>query len=177
MICVLCMMVPDPSHAFTAVYFAPVQALFSRWFPPQEHQRFIGVLNSFMYIGSISSMSLSGVLSDISWELVFYVYGTTAIIWATICLLCLKNSPEEHPYITKEELDYIMKDSKRNIKQEEKPSAPVPWIKLFTSMPVWATILMQTGGNFVSYTFLSELPTYTKNILNYNISGVSNIVY
>nr|CAD7586924.1 unnamed protein product [Timema genevievae] len=105
---------------FCAVYFAPVQALFSRWFPPQEHQRFIGVLNSFMYIGSISSMSLSGVLSDISWELVFYVYGTTAIIWAMICLLCLKNSPEEHPYITKEELDYIMKDSKRNIKQEEK---------------------------------------------------------
>nr|CAD7454158.1 unnamed protein product [Timema tahoe] len=165
---------------FCAVYFAPVQALFSRWFPPQEHQRFIGVLNSFMYIGSISSMSLSGVLSDISWELVFYVYGTTAIIWATICLLCLKNSPEEHPYITKEEMDYIMKDSKRNIKQEEKPSTPVPWIKLFTSMPVWATILMQTGGNFVSYTFLSELPTYTKNILNYNISGsgiVSSLPY
>nr|CAD7258682.1 unnamed protein product [Timema shepardi] len=133
-----------------------------------------------MYIGSITSMSLSGVLSDISWELVFYVYGTTAIIWSTICLLCLKNSPEEHPYITKEEMDYIMKDSKRNIKQVEKPSAPVPWIKLFTSMPVWATILMQTGGNYVSYTFLSELPTYTKNILNYNVSGsgiVSSLPY
>ncbi|XP_063233505.1 sialin-like [Bacillus rossius redtenbacheri] len=149
------------------VFFPSLQGIFSKWFPREEHQTFSGVLNSFMYIGTITAMGVTGVLAAAAWELVFYVYGALAIAWSALCFLLLHDSPEQHPSISPAERHYILKDSAR---ETSKASHPVPWCAILSSAPLWATILSQTGGNFISYTFLSELPTYMKNILKFNIS-------
>nr|CAD7464290.1 unnamed protein product [Timema tahoe] len=64
-----------------------------------------------MYLSNIISMSVSGVLSGISWDLVFYVYGGCAILWSIPWLFLIYSSPEEHPTISPEELLYITKSS------------------------------------------------------------------
>nr|CAD7569071.1 unnamed protein product [Timema californicum] len=55
-------------------------------------------------------MSLSGVLANISWDLVFYIYGALAVVWIIPWLILVHSSPTEHPTITEEEKLYIMKD-------------------------------------------------------------------
>nr|CAD7569074.1 unnamed protein product [Timema californicum] len=97
--------------ACVGVFFPALQNLFSKWFPPEEHQRTSGIMYSCMYLSNIISMSVSGVLSGISWDLVFYVYGGCAILWSIPWLFFIYNSPEEHPTISPEELLYITKSS------------------------------------------------------------------
>ncbi|CAG2052926.1 unnamed protein product [Timema podura] len=97
--------------ACVGVFFPALQNLFSKWFPPEEHQRTSGIMYSCMYLSNIISMSVSGVLSGISWDLVFYVYGGCAILWSIPWLFIIYNSPEEHPTISPEELLYITKSS------------------------------------------------------------------
>nr|CAD7413634.1 unnamed protein product [Timema poppensis] len=99
--------------ACVGVFFPALQNLFSKWFPPEEHQRTSGIMYSSprMYLSNIISMSVSGVLSGISWDLVFYVYGGCAILWSIPWLFFIYNSPEEHPTISPEELLYITKSS------------------------------------------------------------------
>nr|CAD7197552.1 unnamed protein product [Timema douglasi] len=309
--------------ACVGVFFPALQNLFSKWFPPEEHQRTSGIMYSSprMYLSNIISMSVSGVLSGISWDLVFYVYGGCAILWSIPWLFFIYNSPEEHPNISPEELLYITKspDSEKghgktlwtfpgdhhekelvqdsqsgNIlqagmesrvrvnttrdvgktlstyhqetvktsatcrqdvcnmsttcKDVDKTSTtflqdvdktlstyqrahmgcevwrqvgvidasktvtlvsakrggrataqrsvctckdieqctrtarvivtklkPVPWRAILTSPPVWAAISVQSGGAYVTYTFMSELPTYSKNVLHFDVQGVSCI--
>nr|CAD7437862.1 unnamed protein product [Timema bartmani] len=100
--------------ACVGVFFPALQNLFSKWFPPEEHQRTSGIMYSYnggMYLSNIISMSVSGVLSGISWDLVFYVYGGCAILWSIPWLFLIYSSPEEHPTISPEELLYITKSS------------------------------------------------------------------
>ncbi|CAG2052925.1 unnamed protein product [Timema podura] len=52
---------------------------------------------------------------------------------------------------------------------------PVPWKAILTSPPVWAAISVQSGGAYVTYTFMSELPTYSKNVLHFDVQG--NLIY
>ncbi len=79
----------------------------------------IPVIGSGMYMGEIIGFSLSGALvgSDISigdyyyggWQSVFYVFGLLGILWFPLWALRAYESPDTHPYITKEEIAWIKK--------------------------------------------------------------------
>ncbi len=51
---------------------------------------------------------------------------------------------------------------------EARPQS-VPWRSILTSVPVWALVLTHMAQNWGFYTLLTELPTYMKNILHFNI--------
>ncbi|XP_063226964.1 sialin-like isoform X2 [Bacillus rossius redtenbacheri] len=169
---------------FAGMYYPPLQDIFSKWFPPEEHQKCSSMIFASMYVSKVLSMGLSGYLSSYGWELVFYVYGSCTLLWFIPWLFLVHNSPKVHPSITDEERDYITKHSGPWDDGDEKEAArkrmPVPWLAILTSTAVWASILMQTGCNYVSYTMMSELPTYLSNVLHYDVkkSGwVSSLPY
>lgn len=72
---------------------------------------------SGMYFGEIIGFSLSGYLVDWSlyingqywggWQSVFYVFGLAGIVWFPYWAIFAYETPESHPRITKEEVDYI----------------------------------------------------------------------
>nr|CAD7586853.1 unnamed protein product [Timema genevievae] len=70
----------------------------------------LGGSNKLIHVSNILSMSLSGVLANISWDLVFYIYGALAVVWVIPWLILVHSSPTQHPTITEEEKLYIMKD-------------------------------------------------------------------
>ncbi|XP_076334379.1 sialin-like isoform X4 [Tachypleus tridentatus] len=47
--------------------------------------------------------------------------------------------------------------------------APVPWKNVLTSVPIWMLIATHFGQDFGLNMFLTELPSYMKNILHYNM--------
>jgi len=51
-----------------------------------------------------------------------------------------------------------------------------PWKAIFKSPPVWVIIIAHTGHTWGLYTLLTELPTYMKTILNFDIKEVTNIL-
>lgn len=62
-------------------------------------------------VGSLLSMSLSGVLAEYGgWPLVFYFFGACTVVWFIPWLLLAYNSPHDHPRISPEEKTYIISE-------------------------------------------------------------------
>lgn len=70
-----------------------------------------------MFIGEIIAFSLSGYLVeqeiDIGgtsfggWASVFYIFGLVGVIWFPYWMYMAYETPDDHPYMTKEEKIYI----------------------------------------------------------------------
>lgn len=53
-----------------------------------------------------------------------------------------------------------------------------PWKAIFTSVPMWALIIVHCGQNWGYWTLITELPTYMNDVLEYNLVDVSkNLFY
>ena len=52
-------------------------------------------------------------------------------------------------------------------------SSHVPVCTIMTSRPVWGIIITHTCSNFGTYTFLTNIPTYMKEVLRFDIKQVN----
>lgn len=107
-----CMIGFFESASFPACYhFFPI------WIPGPEKTLMIPAIASGMYLGEIIGFSLSGVFVGWplhingeywgGWQLVFYVFGLSGIVWFPYWIWFAYESPETHPYITNEEKQLI----------------------------------------------------------------------
>ena len=48
-----------------------------------------------------------------------------------------------------------------------------PWLAFFKSKAVWAIIVGHTASNWGTYTLLTNIPTYMKEVLKFDIKSVS----
>lgn len=87
-------------------------------------------------IGSIVAASMTGYLSEHGfaggWPSSFYVSGIISLVTFFLWCLLTYSVPEEHPWISNDELAYIQstrgagKNSEAH-KPDAKPKPPVPW--------------------------------------------------
>ena len=49
----------------------------------------------------------------------------------------------------------------------------IPWKEFATSLPVWAIIIAHMTENWGWYTLLTQLPTYLKSVLEFDLQAVS----
>nr|CAD7405757.1 unnamed protein product [Timema poppensis] len=155
--------------AFQGVMLPAMHSMFSQWFPPNEQTSFSGIIFSAMHLGTVTAMGLSGYLvSWGGWELIFYVFGGSAIVFFFPWLYLVYNSPQVHPRISLQEKTYILSGLRKDL-EKQKSKVLVPWCRMLTSVPLWAGIYMNFGLTWVLYTLLAQLPTYTKNILHFDI--------
>lgn len=110
-----------------------------------------------MYAGTVIAMPASGILAvAFGWESVFYVFGGIGVFWLVLWLILVRRCPEEDPFISEEEKNYIVK--KIGLRQELK--AKVPWMAILTSPPVWAIVSSHCAENWGFYTLLTQLPSF-----------------
>lgn len=76
------------------------------------------------------------------------------------------NSPQEHPRISDEERIYIETNQGE---EQAREKLAVPWRAVLTSLPFWALMLTHFGQNWGFYTLLTEMPSYLKGILHFDI--------
>ncbi|XP_058467568.1 sialin [Malaya genurostris] len=142
-------------------------AIVGYWIPPVERSRFMSSFQGFS-IGIGLTYPLCGfIIAYFGWRLVFYTTGTIGMIWCIFWYLLAFNTPQEHPRITPEELEYIELNVSEDIKNGQ--GMKVPWKKIFTSMPVWAIGLTTFGRIWVHYTFIMSGPEYMQKILCFDI--------
>ncbi|XP_061938507.1 putative inorganic phosphate cotransporter isoform X4 [Apis cerana] len=122
--------------------------------------------------GTVISMPLSGVLSrhgfDGGWPSIFYVFGAVGTVWCVAFLLMIYEDPESHPRIAEDEKKYILSALWGNAGAS---SPPVPWFSIVTSLPFWAILIAHMGQNYGYETLMTELPTFMKQILNFDIES------
>ena len=129
-----------------------------------------GIVYSGAQAGTVLSLPLSGLLCDaFGWPSVFYVFGFLGLIWWIGWCYLVYDSPQVHPRISSSERRYIL-DSLASSKTSS-TTLPVPWLKVFTSGPVWALVVVHVAQNYGFYTLLTELPTYMHNVLHFNMKS------
>ncbi|CAH3194301.1 unnamed protein product [Porites evermanni] len=118
-------------------------------------------------------MPLAGVLcaSDIlgGWPSVFYVFGGVGILWSFIWMMFTYNRPANHPRISIKERAYIHATIGAG-QDKGRRKYDTPWFAIFTSPAVWGIIVANVCNNWGFYTFLTCLPSYFKEVLNFSIS-------
>jgi len=151
------------------VTFPAMLAMLARWSPPQERSRFTSFTYAGAAFGTVISMPASGYLCDlVSWESVFYVFGALGVVWFLAWSLLVFDGPDVHPSISEEEKAYIQ--SSLIECETDKPSS-IPWVDILTSPAVWAITATHVTQNFGYYVLLTELPSYMKNILHFDMKS------
>lgn len=150
---------------FEGVTFPCIHAVWAKWAPPLERSRMASLAFAGNYAGTVISMPMSGILAGtLGWESIFYIFGAIGVVWFVAWTIVVKKSPQEDPFISEEEKNYIVQKL-GNRKQDE--VLTVPWKAIFTSTAVWAIVASHFSENWGFYTLLTQLPTF----LNGNTSN------
>lgn len=150
------------------VCFPSMHAMLSKWAPPHERSRIGSLVYSGCYLGTVIAFPASTALADsaLGWASIFYVFGGATIAWVLLWLVVVSSSPADHPSISAEERKYI-------IDSLPPPSSlsfrDIPWMKVALCLPFWALLINHTAGNWAFYTLLTWLPTYMKEVLDFDV--------
>jgi ACS family sodium-dependent inorganic phosphate cotransporter-like MFS transporter 5 len=154
------------------VTFPSMHAMLARWIPPLEQSKFAAYVYAGANFGTIVSLPVSGWLCSLDfdggWPLCFYLFGFTGIIWFAFWCFLVYNTPSSHPRINPQEKAFILASI---APQDEEDNIPIPWLKIFTCVPLWAILITQCGQSWAFYTQLTELPTYMSQILHFDIQA------
>ena len=78
------------------------------------------IVYSACEVGALITLPLAGYLSDGTfldgWPAIFYLLGIVGCIWFIMWSLLFYETPEQHPYITRKELQYIKGQGNETIK-------------------------------------------------------------
>jgi ACS family hexuronate transporter-like MFS transporter len=109
----------------------------AEWFPKKERAFATGIFNAATSIGAILAPIVVGLVvaeNGKGWQIPFLVTGGLSALWVYFWFRFYQK-PENHPHVTKEEIDYIYSDSK--VENEEK----IPWAKVIPKRQTWAFAL------------------------------------
>ncbi|XP_014279058.1 putative inorganic phosphate cotransporter isoform X2 [Halyomorpha halys] len=145
-------------------------AMLAKWIPPNERSRMAAIVYAGAQFGTVVSMPLSGILSDMElfggWPSIFYFFGGVSAIWSIVFFFTVYEDPDSHPHIDADERKHIINTvwGAGGVS-----SPPVPWTSIGKSMPFWAILIAHIGQNYGYETLMTELPTFMKQVLRFNI--------
>lgn len=152
--------------------FPSVHSLLARWVHPSER----GFLSTFTYsgtpLGTVIMLAASGIIaaSSLGWPGIFYISGGFAGIWTVIWFIFGCNTPADSKIISIEERAYIESTPGSNTDSTEEKKTP--WKSIFKSKPFWALLIAHCAQNWGFWTLLTEIPSYMKDVLNFDIKSV-----
>lgn len=154
---------------FLGATWPAILPMAAKWIPPMERSKFIANMMASSLGAAITLPVCGYLISSLGWPSVFYFTGAIGLVWSILWFVVVFDSPAQHPRITEEERTEIeTKIADGEGGKGVKPSR-VPWLKIFTSLPVWAIIVTHGCSVFGYFTVVNQLPTYMKDVLHFNI--------
>jgi len=115
-------------------HFPAAQKTVAEWFPKKDRAFATGIYNAATSFGAIAAPFVVGAIVHLdgkNWQIPFLITGVLSAIWVVLWSRIYKK-PEEHPKISKGELDYILRDSA--VENIEK----LPWKSVLPKRQTWA---------------------------------------
>ncbi|CAH1800936.1 unnamed protein product [Owenia fusiformis] len=155
----------------TGVVFPAMHSLWGKWAPPLERSKLMSFCYSGTITGNVLALTTSALLCTINvdrgWPFIFYVSGGATFLWILLWVFFVFDTPRDHPRITEIERNYIERCIGQTSSKNEPPV--VPWISMLKSPPLWAIITAHVCNNWGSYTLLTSLPLYMRDVLKFDI--------
>ncbi|KAL1498171.1 hypothetical protein ABEB36_009013 [Hypothenemus hampei] len=148
-----------------------ISSMVSTWYPPVERPKWGGLAFAGTNLGNIMGNMITGVLiqSFNWWPVAFYFWASYSGLFFFLVLLLLYSYPDTHPFISKEEADFIRENTMSTV--PVKRSLRTPWKAILLNAPYWANVAAQFGHNYIYFTLVTFLPTYMREILRFDVSS------
>lgn len=144
----------------------------AEWFPAKERAIAQGIFGAGASLGSVVAAPFIAYLYiAFGWKMTFVGIGVLGLVWIIPWLLINKNTPDQHPWITKEEQDHILQSA------ANKATAPVAtevysWKQLLGFKNTWAVISSRFFIDPVWWMFVTWLPFFLKENFGFDIKQV-----
>jgi ACS family hexuronate transporter-like MFS transporter len=103
----------------------------AEWFPKKERALATGIFNAGTNFGAIiTPLTVPWITLHWGWRAAFLITGGIGVVWLAFWLF-LYRKPEEHPRLSKGELDYIRSDPAQ-------PAGKIKWANLLPHRQTWA---------------------------------------
>ncbi|XP_064600100.1 sialin-like [Liolophura sinensis] len=159
----------------TGTAFPAMHAMWGHWAPVLERSKLTAMTYAGAQLGNVITFPSAGLLCQYGfaggWPSIFYVLGGLSIIWALAWILLVSDTPVQHKRISEIEKRYITQGLKDTVNDESGQRVSVPWLRVMTSLPVWAIIVANTTSDWGAYTLLTGIPTYMNEVLKFDIAS------
>jgi ACS family hexuronate transporter-like MFS transporter len=125
----------------------------AEWFPKKERALATGIFNAGTNIGVIvAAFTVPWIALHFGWRWTFLLTGGIGFVWLFFWLAIYRR-PEEHPRLSKEELNYIRSDPPES-------TAKVSWSRLLTHRQTWAFAIGKFLTDPIWWFYLFWLPDF-----------------
>jgi MFS family permease len=126
----------------------------SRWFPPTERARAMGVFLMGAEVGTaLTPLLVIPIQQHYGWRASFFVLGLIGAGWVAVWRRRYHDNPSDSPRITPSEVEEIG----RTVRNSE---LALPWRSALRSRNLWAILLTGLSYRYGIYFFQFWLPTY-----------------
>ncbi|GLV42118.1 Major Facilitator Superfamily Transporter 17 [Carabus blaptoides fortunei] len=146
--------------------------LIAKWIPKTERNKFMTSYHGLSLGTSVTNLTGGLIIDRFGWPFVFYGTGAMCILWAVVWWPNVYDTPQKHPMISKEELEYIEQnivpsDSVKTV------SHSIPWLQIAKSKPFWALNIIFFTMHWFNVTLATQTPSYfdTVHLLNIKTNG------
>lgn len=145
----------------------------AEWFPQKERALAQGLFGAAASVGSVlAPVVILMLFIAFGWKITFVVVGSLGLLWLIPWLVINKKGPEEHPWITQEERDYIV-NGRPVCKQPEAEDKGKSWGELLKERKNWSVILGRFFLDPIWWMFVTFLPLYLADVFHLNIKEVA----
>ncbi|VDM44865.1 unnamed protein product [Toxocara canis] len=142
----------------------------SVWASLAENGLFSGALTSFIQLGPVITMPMSGVLcvSSGGWQSVFYVHAAITFLLITLWWILYRDSPSDSIFVTAKELT-VIQDGKSSTPKKRNEAEKLPIRQICMTPSAWAVWIAAIGNMYSVQMVVVFAPTYLNQVLNFHI--------
>jgi MFS transporter, ACS family, hexuronate transporter len=147
-----------------AIFPASIKAV-AEWFPKKERALATGIFNAGTSIGAmLTPVVVPWINARWGWRGAFIGIGALGFVWLVFWLLIYRK-PEEHPHLSRAELDYIRSDPQVSMRK-------IKWAALLPLRQTWAFIAGKFLTDPVWWFYLFWVPGFLQSKHGLSLTGI-----
>lgn len=93
--------------SFQGVAYPAAHYMIAKYAPPEEKGAFVSALLGNNFGTMITWPMLGYIIESNGWDWAFYVCGIIVLVWTLLFYILVRDSPEDHPFMSAKEKKYI----------------------------------------------------------------------
>ena len=149
--------------------FPTATRAFTYWMPITQRGFAQGITHSFSRLGGAVTPPLVVLIMALAgWRESFIVLGVISLMWTVLYFFVFRDTPQEHPRVTPEELAEI---NEGRVIMEKKAKTRTPWGRLTKGM--WKVTFVDFCYGWSLWVYLTWLPSYLKDARGFDLKQMA----
>ena len=150
----------------------------AEWFPVKERAIAQGLFNAGASIGSvIAPLLIATLFVAYGWRVTFMIIGSFGVLWIIPWLIINKSGPKTHPWITKEEKEFILDGQSEADQKATEETKGKGLLEILSHKESWSIVLGRFFLEPIWWLFVGWMPLYLFDVYGFNVKEVGMFLW